>query len=284
MKQIKAITNKDDCLNEDNKIKAVIFDFDGVLSSYYVRIAGPIINSAKRFKPDITEKQIEESTLFIFSKMNQSNSKLNKTDILKTAFKMGKQMGLSNFQTLKYLFVSFISYFKFRKTIVPITGAREVIRKLIDQGYKVILVTNTSNGVIKAAKKKIPELELFDLILTRDEFKLMKPNATGFLSAMKTLGLKADEVITIGDQASDILAGKRAGIKTIAINQRSMSFVKSHLVEQNPDFIINDIRQLPNLLRFLRDCIIEDIRHTIDLTEKTLQEYLSDRKLPIKVA
>jgi pyrophosphatase PpaX len=269
----------DNCTNDDNQIKAVIFDFDGVLSSYYVRIAGPIINSVRRFKPDITKKQIEQGTLFVFSKLNQSNSEIDRIEILKTAFSMGKQMGLSNFKTLKYLLVSFISYFKYRKTIMPKTGAREVIRNLIKQGYKVILVTNTSNSVIKAAKKKIPELKLFDLILTRDEFKIMKPNATGFLSAMKTLGLKADEVITIGDQASDIQAGKRAGIKTIAIYHKSMEFLKNHLVEENPDFIITDIRQLPNLLRFLRDCIIEDIRSTIDLTEESLQDYLSKKKI-----
>ena len=97
MNQLKSIAN--------NQIKAIIFDFDGVLSSYYVRVAGPIINSVKRFVPDITQEQIEEGTLLILSKMNASNNELHKKDILKLAFSMGKEMGLSNIQALKYLLV-----------------------------------------------------------------------------------------------------------------------------------------------------------------------------------
>jgi HAD superfamily hydrolase (TIGR01549 family) len=192
---------------------------------------------------------------------------------------MGKRMGVSNFQVIQFVLSALFFYMRYRKRIMPKIGVREVLRKIITQGYKVVLVTNTSTSVIKAAKKKIPELDSFDLILTRDDVKDIKPNATAFFVAMRTLGLKANEVISIGDQASDIIAGKRAGIRTIGIYHPSLDFLKSHLAEQNPDFIIKDIRQLPGLLHFLRDYIIDNIRSTIDLTEKTLQDYFTEAKL-----
>ncbi|NHK32638.1 MAG: HAD-IA family hydrolase [Asgard group archaeon] len=277
-------SNKTNCHNNtsNNQIKAVIFDFDGVLSSFYVRIAGPIISAARYLKPDITDQQIADSTLLILSNISSLDKKLNRIDVFKFGFKMAKSLGMSSFQAMKYVFVSIISYIKARKKIVPITGVREVLRELIAlKDYKVILVTNTSRKIINIAEGKIPELKSFDLILTRDEIKSVKPDAKGFLDAMKTFGLEANEVICIGDLASDIIAGKRAGIKTIAIYHKSLDYLKAQLVEQNPDFIISDIRQLPNLLRFLRDCIIEDIRSTIDLTEKTIHDYLLEKKLII---
>jgi HAD superfamily hydrolase (TIGR01549 family) len=277
MNQLNYITS--DTNESDNQIKAVIFDFDGVLSSLYVRIAGPIIVSAKRIKPDLTQDEIEESTLTVMSTLNAANKKPSTISLIKYGFKMGKRMGVSNFQVIQFVLSALFFYMRYRKRIMPKIGVREVLRKIITQGYKVVLVTNTSTSVIKAAKKKIPELDSFDLILTRDDVKDIKPNATAFFVAMRTLGLKANEVISIGDQASDIIAGKRAGIRTIGIYHPSLDFLKSHLAEQNPDFIIKDIRQLPGLLHFLRDYIIDNIRSTIDLTEKTLQDYFTEAKL-----
>ncbi|NHJ39205.1 MAG: HAD family phosphatase [Asgard group archaeon] len=265
----------------NDQIKAVIFDFDGVLSSFYVRIAGPIVSAAKYLKPDITEKQIADSTLLILSNVSSLDKQPIRFDVFKFGFNVAKSLGLSNFQALKFILAGMIAYLKSRKRIVPKTGVREVLRELLAQEFKVILVTNTSKKVIDVAKEKIPELKSFDLILTRDEIKTIKPNAKGFLDAMKKLGLEANEVVTIGDQASDIIAGKRAGIKTIAIYHKSLDYLRAPLIEQNPDFIIKDIRQLPNLLRFLRDCIIEDIRSTIDLTEKSISEYLTEKKIVI---
>jgi HAD superfamily hydrolase (TIGR01549 family) len=278
----KKVSNKINHHNKssNNQIKAVIFDFDGVLSSFYVRIAGPIISAARYLKPDITDEQIADSTLSILSSVTTLDKHPSRFGMFKIGFNMAKSFGVSNFQALKYVLTSTITYMKTRKKIVPKTGVREVLRELITQkDYKVILVTNTSRKIIKIAKEKIPELDSFDLILTRDDIKKIKPNAKGFLDAMKTLGLEANEVVTVGDQASDIIAGKRAGITTIAMYHKSLDYLKAPLVEQNPDFIISDIRQLPNILRFLRDCIIEDIRATIDLTEKTINDYLLEKKI-----
>ena len=258
--------------NISSKIKGIIFDFDGVLSSFHARIGWPITSAAIRVKPDITREQITDMALSVLTMLSSIDEDSSKTTILKYIFSVGKKFGMSNFQTLKYMITLGIIYRKNRKTVVPNIGVREVLREILAQDYKLILLTNTSQGIIDIAKVKIPELNEFDLILTRDDVKVLKPNAIGLIKAMEVLGLEADEVITIGDQASDIIAGKRAGTMTVAVNDEIMDFAKQLLRDENPDFIIRDLRQLPNLLIFLRDCIIEDIRTTIDLTEKPFPE------------
>ncbi|NHJ31287.1 MAG: HAD family hydrolase [Asgard group archaeon] len=255
-------------------IKGIIFDFDGVLSSFHARIGWPITSAALRVKPDITRDQIYDMALTALTMLSSIDQDDSKRTLLKFIFGVGKNFGMSNFQVLKFIVTMFIIYRKNRKTVVPNIGVREVLREILAQDYKVILLTNTSQGIIDIAKQKIPEINDFDLILTRDDVKVLKPNAIGLIKAMDILGLEADEVIHIGDQASDIIAGKRAGTMTIAVNDELMDFYKQHLRNENPDFIIRDLRQLPKLLVFLRDCIIEDIRTTIDLTEKSHSDEL----------
>lgn len=270
IKNTSTATNAAD--RNDSKIKGIIFDFDGVLSSFHARIGWPLTSAAIRVKPDITREQIYDMALSALTMLSSIDEDSSKTYLLKFIFGVGKKFGMSNFQTLKYMITLGIIYRKNRKTVVPNIGVREVLREILAQDYKVILLTNTSQGIIDIAKEKIPEINEFDLILTRNDVKVLKPNAIGLIKAMEVLGLEADEVITIGDQASDIIAGKRAGTMTVAVNDETMDFAKQLLRDENPDFIIRDLRQLPELLKFLRDCIIEDIRTTIDLTEKPFPE------------
>ncbi|NHJ83869.1 MAG: HAD family phosphatase [Asgard group archaeon] len=262
-----------------SKIKGIIFDFDGVLSSFQKRIGGPIISAALMVKSDLTPKVIKENSLEIFSLLTTLEQQPSKSGLFKLAFNTGKKFGMSNFQALRFVITTAIIYSKNRKTVVPLVGVRETLRELLTQDYKTILLTNTSRSVINKAIEKIPEIEEFDLVLTRDDVKILKPNKAGIIKALEMLNLKADEVITIGDQASDIIAGNRAGLLTVAVSEKVMKFTKPHIKAHNPDFFINDIRELKNILMFLRDCIIDDIRTTIDLTEKPLQEYVLDKSI-----
>ncbi len=262
-----------------SQIKAIIFDFDGVLSSFVVRLGWPLIQSVLMVRPEITEKQINKASLEVFSLLTTLDKKPKNTSLAKFSFQMGKKMGMTNFQALKFIFTTVIMYLKSRMNIVPTIGVRKVLRELLAQDYKVILLTNTSRKVIKKASEKIPEIKEFDLILTRDDIDKIKPDASGFLKALEIMNLKACEVLSIGDQASDIIASKRAGIKTVAVTEKEMAHSRPHLQQQNPDFFLRDMRDLPSLLVFLRDCIIEDIRTTIDLNETTLKEYIAQNNL-----
>ncbi|MBN1329253.1 MAG: HAD-IA family hydrolase [Candidatus Heimdallarchaeota archaeon] len=257
-------------------IKGIIFDFDGVISSFQNRIGYPITCAALMIKKDISKELMTEASLEIFDNLTKIEKHPSKTSFIKLSFNMGKKLGMTNFQAFRFVVTVAIIYAKNRKRIIPRKGARQVLREILSEDYKVVLITNSSRSIINAAEKEIPEIKEFDLVLTRDEMKSIKPSSIGFYKAMDILGLDPDEMISIGDQASDIIASRKAGIRTIAMFDQEMEFTKPQIVNENPNFIIKDIIQLPKLLVFLRDCIIEDIRTTIDLSDKSLTEFIAE--------
>ena len=94
-------------------------------------------------------------------------------------------------------------------------GAERTLRELKDRGIEIGIVTrNCRSGVMKSA-----ELAnfVYDLILTRDDVEKVKPDPQHLLDALNMLTSKPGKSIMVGDHPMDILAGKRAGMKTAAV-------------------------------------------------------------------
>jgi len=58
---------------------------------------------------------------------------------------------------------------------------------------------------------------LFDAVIAADDVTEEKPAVEPFEKAMQLLGATADETIMVGDNDTDILGGKNAGLKTVAV-------------------------------------------------------------------
>ena len=54
-----------------------------------------------------------------------------------------------------------------------------------------------------------------DVVIGLDDVKVTKPDPEGIVKAMELLGVK--KAVYIGDNITDIQAGKNAGIKTIGV-------------------------------------------------------------------
>ena len=223
---------KEDSKKTKNNIKGIFFDFDGVLSSFAYRIGWPMVSAALMVKPDITEEEIKEASFDIMELLTTLEKKPKITSLMKFIFKLAKKLNMSNFQAIKFMITIGIVYAKGRKNIVPRAGVRQVLKDILTKDYKVVLVTNTSKGIIDIAKKKIPEINDFDLIITREDTKVIKPHAKPFKIALKTLNLRPEQVVSVGDQASDIIAGKKVGVKTIALTNKFMKHTRPHLKAQ----------------------------------------------------
>ena len=66
------------------------------------------------------------------------------------------------------------------------------------------------------------------------------------LFVLGELDVAAEDAIFVGDKIrTDVLAARRAGVRSVWL-QRPGS---EHTGEAEPDFIIEDLRQLPGLLR-----------------------------------
>ena len=101
-------------------------------------------------------------------------------------------------------------------------GAKEWCDNLKQNNIKICILSNT-NQVKKVEKvAKILDLEYI--------YFAHKPNKKGFLKAQKLLGLREQEIATVGDQIfTDVLGGNRVGMYTILtkpIDERDIAITK----------------------------------------------------------
>ena len=86
----------------------------------------------------------------------------------------------------------------------------------------------------------------FSALVCYHDTRLHKPNPEPILKGIELLGTDGDKVLSIGDQAKDILASKRAGVVTVAATWGSDNI--DLLLESSPDFICHSVDELQTLL------------------------------------
>lgn len=117
------------------------------------------------------------------------------------------------------------------------------LREIKNRGIKIGIVTrNCRKAVLKSV-----ELAGFtyDLLLTRDDVKKVKPDPSHLLDALTMLNIKPERALMIGDQPIDIIAGKKAGMKTVAVLSVRP---KEDFEKLLPDLIIEDISDILQIL------------------------------------
>lgn len=118
--------------------------------------------------------------------------------------------------------------------------------KLLKDGYDMALLSNSSHKNILALLKgaKIDK-SLFNIIIGNDDVRHGKPWPDEIFKAEKLEHHKAD--FMIGDSIYDIIAGKKAGIKSIGVLTGHYS--RMLLKKQDADYIIKSVKELPKLLK-----------------------------------
>jgi hydrogenase expression/formation protein HypE len=96
---------------------------------------------------------------------------------------------------------------------IPNSAAERVITDLAAMGVKVGVITRNTRMAIELAlvNFKLTEIDSFDLVISRDDPILPKPDPDGILHASDIFGVPAEEILVVGDFVFDIDAGNRAG-------------------------------------------------------------------------
>ncbi|MCL4387831.1 HAD family hydrolase [Candidatus Marsarchaeota archaeon] len=113
-------------------------------------------------------------------------------------------------------------------------GAREFLEKLNSSGKKTALFTDGSLKRVYVEMKHLNAFNYFDIILSAQSLKRIKPDPTGLKVIAKILDVDRDRCIYFGDRKEDILAAKRAGMGSAAMLNGFSS--ETVLLEAHPDF------------------------------------------------
>lgn len=211
------------------KIDLVIFDLDGTLVDAYGAIAGSFNFAMRRLGLPKQSKRI------IRRAVGWGDRNLLKPFV-----------GEKNTDKALALYRRHHAVALRRKTKFR-PGAERLLACLKKSGYKLALASNRPTRFSNIILNHLKIRKYFDYVLCGDKLKKPKPNADILLKILKRLSIKKGRAIYVGDMTVDILTGKRAGVKTIAIlggssSKKEISALKSYRVIKNISQVWDVIR------------------------------------------
>ncbi len=115
----------------------------------------------------------------------------------------------------------------------------EKLRKL---GIKMGIVTNTSAKAANTVFKLHNLKGYFNVVITREKVKKLKPDPEGILLAVKELGVK--NFFMVGDLVHDVLAAKSAnGISIIVKRSLEEKF------DSQADYVVRSLSEVPTIIQ-----------------------------------
>lgn len=215
----------------NGKIDAVLFDFDGTLVNIKIDFA--------KMRQEILSLGIlygisPKSDVYVLEAIEEIYDVLSAKDmILASEFK--KQAN----EILIDIELSAV------QSSVCYPDADKTLAVLKSNGIKVGIVTRNCRLAVQKTSEKAGFI--YDVLLTRDDVKKVKPDPQHLWDALALLGADCEKSIMVGDHPLDILAGKKAGMKTIAVLTTK---TKEDFDPLKPDMIINNVSDILEILDF----------------------------------
>lgn len=208
--------------------KAALFDLDGVIfdtEPQYTEFWGA---QFREFHPDLPglELAIKGQTL---------------TQIFDVYFN-------GELQAVRSLIETRLDNFEQDMVFNYVKGLPEFVAKLKKRGFGTAIVTSSNKMKMNAVYQKRPELEqMFDAILTAENFEHSKPNPDCYLKGAARLGATPEHCIAFEDSFNGLRAARAAGMSVCGLattNPKEEIGVMADVVIDNfadENVVLNDI-------------------------------------------
>ena len=213
----------------EGKIKAIIFDNDGVLNH--------------------TERTFFEVNKRIFESLG---IQYDENDFIEHTFNtgLGSTGRMESRDYTKEVIDEFttkrdVAYKEEIKKINTLKPETKSILPILKRNYKLCITTNTRRDMFQFSDNEV--YQLFDEVVYREDYKNTKPAPDAYIATLKKVKLYADEVMVIEDSPRGVESAKRAGIKVIAVTNPHFP----HLDTSKADYHVTSLTQLPDLMKNL---------------------------------
>ena len=133
-------------------------------------------------------------------------------------------------------------YFNFIDESIPFPGAAEVLKHFNEKGLKTSLLTTKAQDQADKIIDHFGFRKDLSYVMGRRNGVAHKPSAEPLLIICDELKIPPSETLMVGDTELDINCGKNAGALSCGVTYGYRT--EENLKEFNPDFLINDIREI----------------------------------------
>ena len=212
-------------LKNSNKVKAILFDLDGTLADTSPDMCASLNRVLANRKLKTVDcinlkKHISRGALGVIEYASSVNDRDIDSSLLRSEF-------LEDYKNHSFI-----------KTRLN-KNMNKLIDYLLEKNILVGIVTNKHSRYVYKITEGLGLNEKLSCTITGDMVLNAKPAIDGLIKAAKEIECNVDEIIYVGDDERDIIAGRNAGMNTIAAN---FGFISPdiNIKSWNADLIIND--------------------------------------------
>lgn len=219
-------------LMDIKKIKAIIFDMDGVLVDSEPIQAKAIMEVCREFGMEVSESECDD---FRGRKME---------DIF---FYAGKKYGIENVPIGEMVKRKIEFYLEFAlQDVKLVAGVREFLDKLKKtQKYRFALTTSGRKIQQDQILAKYQLENFFETMVTSDDVKNGKPHPEPYILTVEKLNEEPGVCLVIEDSDNGIISAKAAGCQTCGI---TTTFPEDRLKPAGAEIIVSDFYELAKIL------------------------------------
>lgn len=208
------------------KIKGIIFDIDGTLTSTNELIFASFNH--------ITEKYLGKT----FSP-DEIVSLFGPTED-----QILMDMCGENFEQAKKEYYDFYSRNHHMADLYP--GIKDLLYHLKEKNLLLSIYTGKGRKAAIITLKKMEIYDYFDLIITGDDVAKHKPSAEGINKFIEKFVLEKNHVLMVGDSPADVKAAKASGVKIASVLWDS--YAKEKVLQLKSDFVFHSVEELRKFL------------------------------------
>jgi phosphoglycolate phosphatase len=219
-------------------IEAVIFDLDGTLIAFnldYKALRGEVRENLLRASVPASVLDINETVFQMLQKAEiyfRNNGKTEQTfnKIRSSCLGIAEKYEMEAATTTN---------------LQP--GTLETLKEFKKMELKIGLCTTSSESASNYILQRFKIAEFFQVVISRDKVKRVKPDTEQFELALKTLAVKPKNAVIVGDSTADMQSAKE--LKTIAVGIPTGISTEKQLVDNGANYIVTSLIDLPVLIK-----------------------------------